>query len=655
MPTYTFESINVPAAAGTYIFISVNAVDAAGEAVGTYSDNDDNTHGFVANSSSGVTFDPPASSNTISIGITASGEIFGNYVDHFNQNVGFVDNNGIITTIDPILSMNTTVFGVTATGEVFGGYTDVFSESHGFIDNNGSFSTIDIPGATNTTIMGVNAAGEIVGVFGDSTDTFHGFIIKNGVPTTFNAPGAVNTFVVGVSASGAVVGTYDDSANNEHGYINNNGVIASIDVPGATLTAVSGINDVGEIVGYYIDSTVGHVHGFVDNNGVITTIDFPGAVDTNIQGINDAGEIFGYYNDSSGNQHGFVAQTAATMGPIIESISATTDDQATDLNASHLVTIILSTNEAMTVTGTPTLQLNDNEVAFYTGGSGTNALTFTYAVQFGDNVSDLQVTGLNLPSGSTIADQSDHALSGSVISDLGIQIDTTTVPSTSVQQEVLGLYAALYGRAADFGGYSYWVNTVGQQADGAGVTTANAGSTAVTTNDAIVLGQLFVNTQSSYFNSVYGGLSNSAFINALYVNIGGNAGDPTGIAYWASLLQQAEAGGQSVQAARAGLVGQFVHDLVDVNLNTFPGLTPAQFQAAVQRQDTIDNKIAVSLAYANASEQTGGAILIPQTVGDAAYQASATVLQDVTFDPATVTAAIVGINNAVAHQNLMLI
>jgi hypothetical protein len=345
-----------------------------------------------------------------------------------------------------------------------------------------------------------------------------------------------------------------------------------------------------------------------------------------------------------------------TGGPTVTSVTASADNHATSVSAGHLVTITMTTNEFVTVTGTPTLQLNDNEVAGYTGGSGTNTLTFTYAVQPGDNVADLQVTGLNLPSGAAIQDLPGNSLLGPVTSDLGIQIDTATVPPTSIQQEILGLYGALYNRASDFGGYSYWVNIVAQQADGAGVTTANAGTTAVTTNDAAVLGQLFVNTQSSYFNSVYGGLSDSAFINAMYVNIGGNAGDPGGVSYWTTLLQQAETAGQSVQAARAGLVGQFVHDLIDYNINDRPaGFTDAQWLAAEQRQEAIDNKVAVSLAYSNASQQPGGSILDVQTVGDAAYEAATTVLQGVSYNPATVTAAILGINAAVAAQNLLLI
>jgi hypothetical protein len=60
----------------------------------------------------------------------------------------------------------------------------------------------------------------------------------------------------------------------------------------------------------------------------------------------------------------------------------------------------------------------------------------------------------------------------------------------------------------------------------------------------------------------------------------------------------------------------------------------------------------VSEAYSNASQQPGGSILVAQTVGDAAYEAATTVLQGVTYNPATVTTAIIGINNAVAHQDL---
>jgi hypothetical protein len=110
-----------------------------------------------------------------------------------------------------------------------------------------------------------------------------------------------------------------------------------------------------------------------------------------------------------------------------------------------------------------------------------------------------------------------------------------------------------------------------------------------------------------------------------------------------------------IQAARAGLVGQFVHDLIDFDLT--PGaaalnLTAAQYQQAQTRQAAIDDKIAVSLAYLNASQQTGGTILDAHTVGDAAYNAAVAIIQGVTSDPATVTVAITEINTAVANHDL---
>ena len=62
-----------------------------------------------------------------------------------------------------------------------------------------------------------------------------------------------------------------------------------------------------------------------------------------------------------------------------------------------MVTLTLNLSEAVTVAGgTPTLTLNDGGTATYTGGSGTNALTFSYTVAAGQNTADLAVTAVNL-------------------------------------------------------------------------------------------------------------------------------------------------------------------------------------------------------------------------------------------------------------------
>jgi hypothetical protein len=118
-------------------------------------------------------------------------------------------------------------------------------------------------------------------------------------------------------------------------------------------------------------------------------------------------------------------------GPTVSSITATSDSGASDLNVGHVVTITLDASEAVFVTGTPTLQLNDSEAATYTGGSSSNQLTFSYTVKAGDNVADLMVTGLNL-AGGAIKDGSGNALSGSVQGNLHLQIDTTPPTVSSI-------------------------------------------------------------------------------------------------------------------------------------------------------------------------------------------------------------------------------
>ena len=128
MTTYTFTSIDVPAAAGTYTYIGVTGVDAAGEAVGFYgyTDGDDDSyyHGFVAANGStvGTTFDPPGSSNTNGIFITPGGEIYGDYVDYANRQNGFIDNNGNVTQYNFAPNQYTILSGLDDSGHLFGSF-----------------------------------------------------------------------------------------------------------------------------------------------------------------------------------------------------------------------------------------------------------------------------------------------------------------------------------------------------------------------------------------------------------------------------------------------------------------------------------------------------------------------------------------------------
>ncbi len=100
-----------------------------------------------------------------------------------------------------------------------------------------------------------------------------------------------------------------------------------------------------------------------------------------------------------------------------------------------------------------------------------------------------------------------------------------------------------------------------------------------------------------------------------------------------------------------------MHDLAGFDTNTrWPGLTDQQWEDAVTRTETINNKIAVSIAYELASQEPDGAILIPHAAGnDPAYQAAIRAIQGVTADGLTADAAISNIAHAVAAQDLTLI
>jgi hypothetical protein len=76
------------------------------------------------------------------------------------------------------------------------------------------------------------------------------------------------------------------------------------------------------------------------------------------------------------------------------------------LNAGKVVTLTVNFSTAVvvgTIGGSPTLALNDGGSASYAGGSGSNALVFSYTVAAGQNTADLIVSSLNL-NGATIRD-----------------------------------------------------------------------------------------------------------------------------------------------------------------------------------------------------------------------------------------------------------
>src|ERR1019366_8864911 len=107
-----------------------------------------------------------------------------------------------------------------------------------------------------------------------------------------------------------------------------------------------------------------------------------------------------------------------------------------DLNAGKVVTLTVTMSELVTVAGSaPTLALNDGGTATYTGGSGTNALTFSYTVAASQNTNDLFVSSFNL-NGTAITDGASNNADVSGATNYNpagiLQIDTTAPTSLSL-------------------------------------------------------------------------------------------------------------------------------------------------------------------------------------------------------------------------------
>jgi hypothetical protein len=143
--------------------------------------------------------------------------------------------------------------------------------------------------------------------------------------------------------------------------------------------------------------------------------------------------------DGAGNAANLALTGLAQTGPQIDTTAptvtgATAAASSKDLNAGKTAEITLSMSEPVTVSGAPTLTLNDGGTATYDAAlSSASALTFDYTVFAGQNTTALTVTGVTLANGASIQDLAGNAavLTGADVS-LGLQIDTLTPAVSSV-------------------------------------------------------------------------------------------------------------------------------------------------------------------------------------------------------------------------------
>ena len=149
------------------------------------------------------------------------------------------------------------------------------------------------------------------------------------------------------------------------------------------------------------------------------------------------GSIVDAYGNAASLSLAGLTQTGPEIDTTPPKFTAITETPATgDLDAGKTVSIALTTSEAVVVSGTPTLTLNDKGVATYDAAASTStSLVFVYTVAAGQNTADLKATAVNLAGGS-IGDLAGNAatLSLAGLTQTGPEIDTTPPKFTAVTE-----------------------------------------------------------------------------------------------------------------------------------------------------------------------------------------------------------------------------
>jgi PKD repeat protein len=115
---------------------------------------------------------------------------------------------------------------------------------------------------------------------------------------------------------------------------------------------------------------------------------------------------------TASNGTGTTTQTfTLTVDPNVTVTGVTSSSPDRIYGVGARISIQVAFSEPVFVTGTPQLALNNGGTAFYTGGSGTNTLTFTYTVAAGDCSTT--------PPGMRLDYASSGALTGGTITDAG--------------------------------------------------------------------------------------------------------------------------------------------------------------------------------------------------------------------------------------------
>jgi hypothetical protein len=259
-------------------------INPQGDIVGSYDDEDNVRHGFLLHDGQFTTIDNPngghgppgpggVKQGTTLYDINALGDIVGRYINEDNIAHSFLSRHGVFYPVDVPDAQGTQADSINERGDIVGDYADSNFHVHGFLLHDGTYVTINAPHpgsgrGSGTHAFGINYKQEIVLFTEPSTTIAHSFVLRHGQLTPLNDPkGVGGTALQGINDNGVIVGDWFDGNNVDHGLVFCHGVFTTHDDPHAGTANGQGgglkkINLRGDSVGWYTASN-NIDHGFL--------------------------------------------------------------------------------------------------------------------------------------------------------------------------------------------------------------------------------------------------------------------------------------------------------------------------------------------------------------------------------------------------------
>jgi Calpain family cysteine protease len=354
--------------------------------------------------------------------------------------------------------------------------------------------------------------------------------------------------------------------------------------------------------------------------------------------ITDLQSVYGTIWVATTTATGAGAAVAATAATTVSSVL--TAQMSGSLTVGTSIPIMIDFSQPVSVTGAPTLSLNDGGAAVYSSGSGSSLLTFNYVVGANDlNVTSLAATVINL-NGGTVRDGNgaDASLTLNGVAQAGPRVQITVTSAARVRvayQTMLQIdpgasYAAGVGAQIDGGlltSDQYMASLLSVPGNISSVlpalididafynvTPSSASLAAVTANAQTLIsnGMSTADLWSIFglefahngtFGNLYGNLDNNTFVNQIYTMIFGYAPSSpiqTVLANEVTTLSAAYMGWDSVHSDAIGGKGAVFGALLYYAENTRQG----HFYTAGNTFLSNEGRVAFNTAVVSTYDQT---------------------------------------------------